>query len=123
MKGGDGIYVVSVPNGALSADVLQALKSNSAVVNAEPNQKVILIKNPKLVQQQVKTRNCATTATIPGKFRYTSQAAVGIVCLADAQKQFGGGSAGVHVAVIDTAIDATHPVLSPGRMLVSTRSE
>ena len=39
LKGGDGIYVVSVPTGASSAAVLQALKSNPQVLNAEPNQK------------------------------------------------------------------------------------
>src|SRR5947209_4334352 len=108
----DGVYLVSLPPGALPPAVLQALKSDPQVLNAEPNQKMVLTKNPKAVQQPVNHGDCAPTALVSGKYRYTSQAAVAIVCLSNAQKQFGAGSAGVHVAVIDTAIDATHPVLS-----------
>jgi subtilisin family serine protease len=112
LKSGGGVYVASLPAGASNAAVLQALQSDPRVQNAEPNENVVLTKNPKAVQQAPQSAACAPTALVSGKFRYTSQAAVAIVCLSDAQKQFGAGSAGVHVAIIDTAVDATHPVLS-----------
>jgi subtilisin family serine protease len=107
-----GVYVVSVVSGQSPAAVLQALKSNSQVRNVEVNQRLALTKRPASPQQAAKAGRCAPTALVDGKYRYTSQNAVAIVCLADAQKQFGGGSAGVHVAVIDTAIDYNHPVLA-----------
>jgi subtilisin family serine protease len=111
LKGSD-VYVVTVPAGLSPAAILQALKFNSQVRNVEPNQKVSLTKRPASSQYMSKGSGCAPTALVDGKLRYTSQSAVGIVCLADAQKQFGAGSPGVHVAVIDTAVDYQHPVLS-----------
>src|SRR3954469_21239091 len=43
----DGVYLVSLPPGALPSAVLEALKSDRQVLNAEPNQKMVLTKNPK----------------------------------------------------------------------------
>jgi subtilisin family serine protease len=112
LKSGEGVYLASVSNGASPAAVVQALKLNSAVQGAELNQTLSLPKHPASKQTQIKGGKCATTALVVGKTRYISQNAVEITCLANAQKQYGGGSAGVHVAVIDTAVDGNHPVLS-----------
>src|SRR4051812_21481896 len=57
LKASDGIFLVSVPGGASSTAVLQLLKSNPQVLNAELNEKVVLTKNPKAVQQRLPQNN------------------------------------------------------------------
>jgi len=112
LKSGDGVYLVSVPAGIAASSVENALKQIPGVLNVESNVKVTLPKRSASKQAVVKPQNCTPTALVVGKYRYISQSAVGITCLADAQKRFGGGSAGVHVAVIDTAVDSRHPALA-----------
>ena len=112
LKSQDGVYLVSVPSGASATVILQALQTSPLVSYAEANLNVNLTKRPTSARQLSKGQNCAPTALVMGKLRYISQTAVGITCLADAQKHFGNGSPGVHVAVIDTAIDSKHPVLA-----------
>ena len=68
LKSGDGVYVASLPNGASKAAVLQALQSDPRVQNAEPNDSVVLTKNPKAVQQALQNAGCAPTALVSGKY-------------------------------------------------------
>jgi subtilisin family serine protease len=110
----DGTYLVSGPAGVSSSSLLNGLKSDSLVQGAEVNNKVGLpphssagangkVKAPKL-------NYGAPLLNIVGAWApYVNQWAVTDIRLPQAQT-FGGGS-GITVAVIDTAIDYTHPVL------------
>jgi subtilisin family serine protease len=107
------LFVFSGPGGSGSAKV-QELKTDSLVRGAEPNQKVGLEIRPNTARKHTNSANtCASTALLPAFAdpRYSGQAAVKLTCAGSAQRQNGSGSGGIHVAVIDTAMDMNHPIL------------
>ncbi len=114
LKSGEGVYLVSVPKGTSPSAVLQSLRSDSLVKNAELNNGVTLTTRPSGPRSHTNQNSgCASTALLPANAdpRYSGQTAIKLTCLGTAQRQYGSGNSGVHVAVIDTAVDSKHPML------------
>jgi subtilisin family serine protease len=111
----EGVYLANSATGVASSTLLQGLSSDPLVQHVEANQKVALpphssagpngkVKTPKL-------NYGAPMLSIPLAWApYVNQWAVSTIGLPQAQQLSRG--AGVRVAVIDTAIDFTHPVLA-----------
>jgi subtilisin family serine protease len=114
----DNAFVVSVPDGPLGSFLANALKSSPSVQSVEHDDTLGLPELSAFAGSGHKVpalKKWSGTFSLPGPIggwnAYLNQPAVGIVRLQDAQKAFGYGSG--RVAVIDTGVDYTHPVLFP----------
>jgi len=110
----DGLYLVSAP----TTSALAGLRTNALVQSAEKNSAVVL---PELSSAYSKggrklpvTPHGNTQINMAGSpwHGYVNQPSNTLIQVAKAQNKFGTGS-GVTVALIDTGVDYTHPVLAP----------
>jgi subtilisin family serine protease len=120
-SGNDRLYVVEVPDGESGRNVLNRLKQDPAVAAAERDDNIglplVTLKQgaapPKLNMRTLldlkksRYRNYFSTPAWNG---YTDQPAASVIGITDSHR-FATGS-GV-VAVIDTGVDNSHPVLAP----------
>lgn len=95
------LYLVSVPPGTPEPDFADQIRQDPAVMEAEPN---YYQENPEGIREMV------LSATGGGFRDYIDQNAAMRIGVAEAHAWTGGE--GVVVAVLDTGIDRSHPVLS-----------
>lgn len=110
----DGVYRIWLPSGPLGNLIANALKSNPAVKSVEPDS-LVGLPTPGAVQSghTLSTLSvCTGASSATPATMYLTQASNCVVNVAKAQGQFGGGAPSVTVAVIDTGVDFTHPVLA-----------
>jgi len=114
----DNAFVVSVPDGPFGSLVASSLKSSPLVQSVEhddtlglPELSTFAGSGHKVPALKKWSGNFSLPGPVPAWSAYLNQPAVGIIRLNDAQNYFGYGSG--RVAVIDTGVDYTHPVLFP----------
>lgn len=123
-----GLALVGDIRGRASADLVRALKSDPDLSNIEPDGRVLVPEHPQLNQSTVaildslpRTRKTTIYYADTVWDAYVSQPAVGIINVQQAQKF--GTTGATTVAVIDTGIDANHPVLKghvvPGKDFIT----
>ena len=106
------LFLVTIPNSASMTSLLKSLSLYPSILDAE----VDLLEH--LVQSQPPIPSALYDTTLVSYFGmqvrsgYVSQPAVQIVRLAQAQSTFGVSGNSI-VAVIDTGVDPSHPVLQP----------
>jgi hypothetical protein len=115
---GGSAFVVSVPDGPLGTIIANSLKSNPQIAAVEHDDTLALPElstfagsGHKVPALKNWTGKFSLPGPIPAWSAYLNQPVVGIIRLGDAQSRFGYGSG--LVAVIDTGVDFTHPVLFP----------
>ena len=100
-----------------STPIVNSLLQNPLIQGLEKNVTVVLpeFANGKPKRSIPDLKGGAPNLFLPGApwTPYLNQPANGIIRLADAQRAFGQGSGAISVAVIDTGVDHTHPVLLP----------
>lgn len=116
----NGVYKVTIPATATGSQALQTLKTNPLVQSVEPDASVTLPETDAGYNPNGHTVPALSTYigsfTIPSPIvapwgPYLNQPANTMINLPQALKAFGTG--GGMVAVIDTGVDFTHPVLFP----------
>jgi subtilisin family serine protease len=114
----DNAFVVSVPDGPFGNIIANALKASPLVQSVEHDDTLALPELAAFAGSGHKVpalKKWGGNFSLPGPIgawsAYLNQPAVGIIRLQDAQKAYGYGSG--RVAVIDTGVDYTHPVLFP----------
>lgn len=106
------LFLVSIPDTASMLSLLRSLLAVPGILDAEVDGLVQVSQNRPAIPPALD--DTATLSYFGAQVRspYVSQPAVGIVRLAEAQDRFrvAGNST---IAVIDTGVDPTHPVLQP----------
>ena len=106
------LFLVTVPDVAYLPTVLQTLTNISGIAGAEPDRLARLSNTRPPIPSALYDNQQTAFYGVNAHAGYTRQPAVQIVRLSEARSAY-AVAGGVTVAVIDTGVDTTHPVLQP----------
>ena len=110
----DGFYRLSVPEGVSPTAELRTLDTTQGVADAQPDYTVTVGTGEHFRDYFVENGSDIAPTEDPYLSSYQDQWASGAIGLSDALMTARG--AGVEVAVVDTAVSETHPILAAGAL-------